>query len=498
MSSFSNYTRLNEKLKKVQVIGSVAELLDWDEQVFLPRESKDQRQDQSAMLSKILHEASADPEIGQLLASLEAEYLNEDQSVVVKESRKQYDRETKLPSEWVDKYTRLCSEAFHAWASARKNDDFASYAPYLQKHLDFAKERADYLDWGDRPYDLMIDLHDPGMDAATIDTLFSELRENLSPLVREIIDSPIKARKEIFSGFPVDAQKDFLEEVTRSLGFNYDRGRIDISLHPFCGGNGADTRMTTRFDEDNPLDSLFSSIHETGHGLYEQGLPIGLMHNALGQNAGMGVHESQSRLWENQVSRSRAFWKFYEPKFRERFSSQLSAVSSEDLYLAINEVRQTPIRVDADEVTYNLHIIIRFEIEKKLFAGELSINDLPELWNSQYKELLGIEPTSNANGVLQDVHWSGGAFGYFPSYCLGNMLAAQLWYAALEQLPSLESDFEQGRFAGLLDWLRSSIHQHGSRYKLLELAQRVTGSPLRSQSLIRYLRERYLPIYGVA
>ncbi|MEM9158968.1 MAG: carboxypeptidase M32 [Verrucomicrobiota bacterium] len=489
------YKSLDLKLKRAQTLGSVAGLLHWDEQVNLPADSADQRQEQNALLAQLNHEASTDPEIGALLAQLESEDLEEDQKVVIREKRKHYDRQTKLPAEFVDKCARLQSEAYHAWAAARKNDDFASFAPYIQKHIDYSLEYAQLVGWEKDPYDLLIDNHDPGMDAASIDALFSEFRSELAPIVKTILESSNQPQTDIFNGFPISQQEAFLKEVTSAIGFNYQRGRIDISLHPFCSGNASDIRMTTRFDVDNPLDSLFSSIHETGHGLYEQGLPRDQLHNALGQAAGMGVHESQSRLWENQVSRSKAFWKYFEPKFRQAFHEQLNDVSSEALYLAINAVSKCPIRVDSDEVTYNLHIIIRFEIEKKLFSGELKVNELPQYWNNQYKELLDIDVENDANGVLQDIHWSGGAFGYFPSYCLGNMLAAQLWYAALDQIEGLEGQFESGNFQPLLDWLRKNIHQHGSKHYLKELTQKVTGQELSPKSLIRYLKDRYLPLY---
>ena len=333
------------------------------------------------------------------------------------------------------------------------------------------------------------------MDTQSISALFDSLKGDLVPIVQQILHSKTKPDTSIFKGFPIEAQRAFLTEVTSAIGFDYQRGRIDVSLHPFCSGNGADTRMTTRFDENNPLDSLFSSIHETGHGMYEQGLPLKRLHTALGKAAGMGVHESQSRLWENQVCRSRSFWTRFEPRFRETFETQLDSIPSDQLYLAINSVSKNPIRVDSDEVTYNLHIIIRFELERQLFAGSLSVKDLPEAWNSLYLELLDITPKNDAEGVLQDVHWSGGAFGYFPSYCLGNMLAAQLSYAANDQLSGLEENIAEGKFAPLLSWLRNNVHQHGKRYDLRELSLRATGRELSPGSLIRYLKERYLPLY---
>jgi carboxypeptidase Taq len=336
------------------------------------------------------------------------------------------------------------------------------------------------------------------MTAARIDALFTELKAGLVPLVRKIAGSPVQARRDLLRGCPVAAQEVFLKEVTAKLGFDYRRGRIDVAVHPFCSGTGSDTRMTTRYDPDDPLKALFGSIHETGHGLYEQGLPREHAGTALGQNAGMGVHESQSRLWENQVARGRPFWRHFEPRFRELFPAQTAKVSSEELYLSVNAVRPTLIRVDADEVTYNLHIILRFEIEQRLFRGDLPVADLPDAWKAACRELLGLEPANDTEGVLQDVHWSGGAFGYFPSYCLGNMLAAQLWYRALAVLPGLEDDFARGDFSRLLGWLRREVHARGRRLFLLDLAREVTGEELTPKYLLRYLTERYAGLYGVA
>ncbi len=413
---------------------------------------------------------------------------------MVRLARRDFDRAVRLPARFVAEKARLQSEAYHAWAENRRNSTFAPYAPYLEQHLAMAREEAVFQGWGDRAYDYAIDRHDPGMTTERVDALFTELKAGLLPLVREIVAGSRPTASGLLRGFPVVGQQAFLREVTAALGFDYRRGRIDVSLHPFCGGSPGDVRMTTRFDVDNPLDSLFSSIHETGHGLYEQGLPVAHLGTPLGQSVGMGVHESQSRLWENQVSRSRAFWSFFEPRFRAQFPEQTAAVDSETLYRAINAVEPTLIRVDADEVTYNLHILLRFEIEQRLFRGDLKVADLPAAWNALSTELLGLTPPSDRLGVLQDVHWSGGAFGYFPSYCIGNMMAAQLWYTALATFPGLEADFARGDFSRLLGWLRKEIHQQGRRYDTQELVQRVTGEPLSPRHLLRYLRERYLPL----
>ena len=493
----STYNTFTEDLKRIAALGSISGLLEWDEQVNLPPESADYRARQSSAMSELVHREATRSQVGEWLAELKEDTsLDLDQQLVVSEAGKEYDRLTKIPADFVSRKAELTSLAFHAWGKARADNDFASYAPYLARNLELAKEEASYLDRADDPYDYWIDRFDPGMDATSIQRIFKGLKDELVPLVRQILDSPIKANTDCMKDFPVDRQETFLREVTERLGFNYRRGRIDRSLHPFCSGNAFDTRMTTRFFKDNPLDSLFSSIHETGHGLYEQGLPHEHIGTALGEAAGMAVHESQSRLWENQVARSPEFWKFWEPVYRETFDQQLSGVSSHDFYLAVNSVALNPIRVDSDEVTYNLHILLRFELEKALFDGSLAVSDLPEEWNRLSEQIVGLRPRNDSEGVLQDVHWSGAAFGYFPSYCLGNLLAAQLWYALLEQVPSVPEEMAKGNFSPVLDWLRTNVHQHGRRRFALELSKAVTGQDLSHVSLIRYLRERYLPLYS--
>ena len=406
---------------------------------------------------------------------------------------------TKLPAAFVRELATEGSRGYHVWARARPANDFASYVPVLEKHLELARREAEFLGKGAAPYDYALDKYDPGLTTAQVERLFGELKRELVPLGREIVASPVAKRAAATAGrlrgFPIETQRVFLREVTEKIGFDYARGRIDVSLHPFCSGTGTDVRMTTRFNSDQPLDALFGSIHETGHGLYEQGLPGAQLGTALGLNAGMAVHESQSRLWENQVARSRGFWRHFEPRWRELFPVQTAGVSAEDLYLAVNAVEPTLIRVDADEVTYNLHIVLRFELEKKLFSGELAVRDLPAAWRSASRELVGLEPANDREGVLQDVHWSGGAFGYFPSYCLGNMIAAQLWYHVLGLRPELEEDFARGDFSWLLRWLRENVHAHGRRYSALELVRRVTGGELSPRPLVRYLRERYGALY---
>jgi len=512
----SSATELADLIKRAHVLGTIGELLGWDEQVNLPSGAAEQRATQRAALAEVEHAAASTPRIGELLDQLEVRanrpgeprlggdaspYLDPDERAIVANARRDYDRATKLPAEFVREKAAQGSRGYHAWARAKAADDFASYAPVLERNLELARREAAYLGRGGAAYDYMLDKHDPGMDAATVERLFAELTRDLLPLVCEITASPVAARARAIAGrlrgFPIEQQRVFLREVTERIGFDYERGRLDVSLHPFCSGTGGDVRMTTRFNADQPLDALFSSIHETGHGLYEQGLPPEHLGTALGIAAGMAVHESQSRLWENQVARSRGFWKFFEPRWRALFPAQTAGVGADELHLAINAVEPTLIRVDADEVTYNLHIVLRFEIEKKLFAGELAVRDLPGAWRAASRELLGLEPPTDREGVLQDVHWSDGAFGYFPSYCLGNMIAAQLWYRVLALRPELEAELARGEFAWLLGWLRENIHAQGRRFHALELVRRATGAELSPSFLVRYLRERYGALYRI-
>ena len=502
-SAQADLSELTARLRRVHVLGSVSGLLGWDEQVNLPPGAAEQRGAQMALLAELGHAEATSPALGAALAAAEAApadatgALSAGQRVVVKAARRDFDRATKLPAGLVTEKARLSSEAYHAWAAARAARDFSAFAPFLERHLAIARREAELLGYGDRPYDLAIDRHDPGLGAAQVDALFARLRAGLVPLARriDVRAAAAQARGEgpvALKGFDLAAQRRLVREVTARLGFDYERGRLDVSLHPFCEGSGDDVRLTTRFDADHPLDALYSSIHEAGHGMYEQGLPREHAGTALGVAAGMAVHESQSRLWENQVARSRAFWRWLEPAFRAAFPGPLAGVSGDQLHAAANAVEPGGmIRVDADEVHYNLHILLRFELEKRLFAGSLAVAALPAAWDDLSEELLGRRPAHAGEGVLQDVHWSGGAFGYFPSYTLGNMIAAQLWAAAKTRLPGLEADFERGEFGRLLGWLRSEVHAHGRREDAFALTRRATGAELGPEALLAYLEERY-------
>lgn len=493
------YGALVADLKRLHALTTTQGLLGWDEQVNLPPASAPQRATEMATLADLIHREFTRPQVGTWLDLLEPERdsLRPEQKVVLDETRREYERATRLPPEFVQRRSIAQSQAFHAWREARQAGDFATFRPFLENVLALSLEEASYHGFaGNEAYDFFIDRHDPGLNQARIESLFDALEPGLKDLARRILESPAaRSPAPALRGFPVDRQESFLRQVIAALGFDFQRGRIDSSVHPFCAGNARDTRLTTRFDPDNPLDSLSSAMHETGHGLYQQGLPEEHFGTAMGEPVGMAIHESQSRLWENQVGRSRAFWKHWEPRYRELFPQQLESLSSEDLYRTINRVALTPIRVDADEVTYNLHILLRFDLEKRLFRGSLAVPDLPEAWNEASTRILGYTPRDDREGCLQDVHWSGGAFGYFPSYCIGNMIAAQLWATVQRELPDLESCLARAEYAPLLAWMRERIHRHGRLHRTDPLVLQATGTPLNPSFLLEYLNERYGSLY---
>jgi len=490
----SAYAELTARLRHHQVLESVGEHLGWDEQVNLPEGAARQRGEQMAALAAAAHDLAAAPRLGELIALLDgAGGLDGDERTVVLQARRDFERATKLPAEFVREKAELSSRGYHVWAQARAASDFSAYAPTIQAHLDLARREAAYLGRTAAPYDCFLDQHDPGMTAAVVEPLFAELEAGLVPLGRVLAAAPPPARRGP-SPATEARQREFCREVTTRMGFDYRRGRLDTSLHPFCSGTGDDVRLTMRFLATDPLSALFAAIHEAGHGLYEQGLPAAARGTALGRHAGMAVHESQSRLWENFVGRSLGFWRYFAPRLG---AVGAAAATPEDIYRTVNQVRPTLIRVEADDVTYNLHIILRFQLEQRLFAGTLAVADLPAAWKARSRELLGLEPPSDREGVLQDVHWSGGAFGYFPSYCLGNMIAAQLWEQLLGLRPALEEDFARGDFAWLLAWLRTHVHAAARRHDPLTLVRRLTGRELSPQPLLRYLNNKYKKLYGL-
>ena len=496
----STYQKLVERLRELYDLGSVLGILGWDQQVVMPPKAAPARARQFSRLAAHLHKLATDPQIGQWLDELEAHAgeLSEDQKVVVREVRRSYERATKIPEEFVREKAAHTSEAYQVWVKAREESDFARFAPYLAKNVELARREAEYLGYQESPYDPLLDKYDPGLTEAFVERVFSRLRETLKGLIAEIVATGIEpVREKLFSPhtWPEEKQKELGIKVIQRFGYDLEAGRVDTAVHPFCGGYIGDVRVTTRYNLKDPLDSLMGLMHECGHALYNQGLNPDTWGTPLSEPVGTAVHESQSRMWENLVGRSRSFWEWLWPLFQEHFPEQTRGMDLEQVYLAVKQVKPDFIRVEADEVTYGMHIILRFELERALIKGELQVEELPARWNELMEELLGITPPNDRLGVLQDIHWSGASFGYFPSYQLGNLIAAQLYQQAERELGDLEEDYRRGEFGRLLKWLREKVHRQGKRYLTQELVEKVTGAPLSPDPFIEHLKKDYLSLY---
>jgi carboxypeptidase Taq len=440
--------------------------------------------------------------VAELLAAVEASELVHDAeapaAVNVREMRRRYDRADRLPRTLVKELARATARCQHQWTVARKKNDFSRLRPSLDKVVHLKRREAECLD-KDRPYDALLQEYEPGVRGQDIATLFEALRHDLVPLLGAITEAGRRPNVTILKrSFPIDGQHAFGLEVAKALGFDFERGRLDTAVHPFSIAIGpGDCRITTRFTTDNFCDGLFAILHEVGHGLYEQGLDPAHSGTPMGEAASLGVHESQSRLWENIVGRSRPFWKFFFPRACDAFPQALADVTLDDFFFAVNHVHRSANRVQADEVTYNLHILVRFELERALVSGDLKVADLPAAWNEAYKHYLGIVPQNDLEGCLQDGHWSEGLIGYFPTYTLGNLLGAQLFARACADVRDLDREFARGRFGGLLEWLRDNVHRHGRRYSAHRLIEKATGSPPDHRPLVQSLTRKYTELYGL-
>jgi carboxypeptidase Taq len=493
---------LKSRLLEIHDLNSAAALLSWDQTTYMPPGGAAARGRQLATLGRLAHEKFIDPEIGRLLDDLRpyAEslpYDSEDASLI-RVTRRQYEKQVKIPSAFAAAFSEHCSAAYQAWAVARPENDFAAVRPMLEKTLDLSRQMADFFPGYDHIADPLIDFADEGMKAATVRALFADLRARLVPLVQAITAQPPADDSCLRKRYPEEAQLAFGSRVARCYGYDFERGRQDRTPHPFCTTFSiGDVRITTRVREDNLGDALFSTLHEVGHGMYEQGIDPALEGTPLAQGASAGVHESQSRLWENLVGRSRGFWSFFYPRLQAAFPKQLGDVTLETFYRAINKVERSLIRTDADEVTYNLHVMIRFDLELEMLEGRLAVRDLPEAWRARYTADLGITPPDDRDGVLQDVHWYGGGIGgSFQGYTLGNILSAQFFDTACRAHPSIPEEIARGEFGTLHAWLRQNIYRHGAKFLAPELIERVTGGPLTIEPYLRYLRAKYGELYG--
>ncbi|MDZ4820594.1 MAG: carboxypeptidase M32 [Planctomycetota bacterium] len=489
--------------RKTAQLASIEGLLGWDERTYMPPAAGEYRAEQITLLAGMVHERLTDPRIGEWLAELVDSPLMQDPlsdaATNIRQLKREYEKKTRLPQRLVEELARATVLGQQAWVIAREENNFATFQPLLETLLKLKQEEADALGWKECRYDALLDQYEPGAVTSQVANVLADLRQQLVPLVAEIRDSGRSPDLEILTRlYPVETQQKFGQEAAARIGFDFQRGRLDVTHHPFCGEAGPhDVRITTRYDEHHFPQAFFGILHETGHGIYEQGLRAGQYGLPTGSFVSLGIHESQSRMWENLVGRSLAFWQHWFPLAQQKFPPALAKVSLEDFYFAINDVRPSLIRVEADEATYNLHILIRFELEQALISGDLAVADLPGAWNEKYQHYLGLTPPNDSDGVLQDIHWSAGLFGYFATYSLGNLYASQFFEQADKELGGLNAQFAAGEYAPLRKWLNEKIHQHGQRYTAPQLVEQVTGKPLSHDALMRHLRGKFGALYGV-
>jgi carboxypeptidase Taq len=492
---------LRDRLATISDVNAARKTLNWDRQTYLPEGGVASRAEQLATLSRLVHEMLVSEETRDLLLdALEQAEPGSAGADLLRLARREYERAVKLPNRLVEELARATTLAQPAWERGRARSDWVSFEPHLQKILPLQREIAECLGYEDHPYDALLDLYEPGARMTRLQEMFEELKAGLVPLIHEISALSDRDRsRPLYGRFDETKQEGFVRQVVSDFGYDWKRGRLDRVVHPFCislGGPG-DVRITTRFDPGWLSPALFATLHEAGHAMYEQGINPAFSRSPLSGGASMGVHESQSRLWENLVGRSRTFWSFYYPTLRETFPEALGDTDLEAFYRAINEVRPSLIRVEADELTYNLHVLLRFELEVALLEGELQVSELPAAWNARMEEYLGVTPENDAAGALQDVHWSAGLFGYFPTYTIGNILSAQLFDEANRAWPNIPKEMGDGEFGTLLGWLRENIHRHGSRYDPDELVERAIGHQLETAPYLQYLKDKFGELYGL-
>ncbi len=508
MKTLTTLEPLTTKLLEIQRINSAASVLSWDQETYMPAGGGEARAEQIAVLQGIAHEKLVSPDVQTLLsqwidpetgqaADQPGETWDEPSRSLLREVWRDFSRAKKLPSDFVVKLSRECSLAQQVWAEARAQNKFSMFLPNLGTVLQLKREEAEYLGYHDSPYNALLDVYEPGATIANLQPVFAALKARLVPLLKNITESRVQIDDSILHhSYDQTRQLEFGRLVLTAMGYDFNRGRLDLSAHPFTTSfHPTDVRVTTRVHEHELQSSLFSCIHEGGHGLYDQGLDQRHFGTPLGDSVSLGIHESQSRLWENCVGRSRPFWRFFYPILQQTFHDQLRGVGIDQFYAAINRVKPSLIRVEADELTYNLHIMLRFEIEQGLIEGKTQSEDLPAIWNRKMEEYLGIVPPSDAEGVLQDVHWSFGAFGYFPTYTLGNLYSVQFFDQATREMPHLDDEIAAGQLMGLRRWLEQKIHRWGRMFTPAHLAERVTGSRLSPEPFLNYAEKKYGELY---
>ncbi len=492
--------QLKEILGEVSDINHAASVLSWDQQVNMPPGGGEARGQHLATLGKIAHQKATSDEVGKLLADLKQEFAgsDSDDAALVRVAVRDFDKATRLPSEFVAEQAVVTTASFEAWAEAKKKSDFSIFLPHLEKVMDLMQKYVSYFPPADHPYDVLLDDYEPGMKTAEVKDIFDKVRPQQVKLIKAIRESKQVKADFLNKKYPEKKVWDFSEVIISKFGYDFSRGRQDKAAHPFeTSFSVNDVRITNRYEAENPLATLFSGMHEGGHAMYEQGINPAYERTPLANGVSSAVHESQSRMWENLVGRSLPFWEYFFPELKKIFPSQLEGVSVKTFYKAVNKVEPSLIRVNADEATYNLHIMLRLELEIGMLDGSIALKDLPEIWNSKMQEYVGITPPDVAHGVLQDIHWSWALFGYFPTYALGNLVSAQLWERINKDIRGLDDQIRKGKFDSLLNWLREKVHVHGHKYDPQDLIQKVTGSKIDSAPYVRYLTKKYNDIYGL-
>jgi carboxypeptidase Taq len=493
--------QLKTLLGEISDLNHVAALLGWDQQTYMPPGAAEERGQQLATIATISHQKFVSDEIGALLDDLKkwAESLDKDSDDyrLIKVTARDYAKETLVPSDFIAEFAQVTTLAQQMWMEARAKSDFSIFRPHLEKIIDLNHRYVSFFPSAEHPYDVLLDNFEPGMKTSEVQAIFGALRPQQVELIQAIATHPQVDDSFLHLDFDEQKQWDFGVEVATAFGYDWNRGRQDKSAHPFTTSFGIDdVRITTRFEKGLGASALFSTAHEAGHALYEQGVSHQWARSPLEGGASLAIHESQSRMWENLVGRSLPFWEHFYPRLQALFPAQFGNVSLEKFYKGINKVERSLIRVEADEATYNLHVMLRLELEIAMIESKIAIKDLPEAWNARMKDYLGVVPPNDAQGVLQDIHWSGGMLGYFSTYALGNLVSAQLWEKFKLTVPDIDDQMRRGDFSGLLSWLRIKIHQYGRKYEPQELVKRVTGSPIDPAPYIRYLKSKYSDIYG--
>jgi carboxypeptidase Taq len=488
------YRKLLDRAREIALLAGAAEVLNWDAETYMPPKALEFRALEMAHLGGAAHRLFTVKKVGEWIAACEQHAFPPDsaEAANVREWRRRYDRATKIPARLVEKFERTKALAREVWKQARKESKFKLFQPHLKKLVELNRQRADLWGFQESPYDALVEEYEPGMTAGRLRALFGELRPAIVSVLRPAAERSAAVPADALDGdYPVAAQQALNRKVAEAMGYDFQAGRIDTTTHPFCTTLGpGDCRLTTRYNERNFTQSFYGILHEAGHGLYEQGLPAEHFGTPLGAAVSLGVHESQSRLWENHVGRHRAFWEHWHPVACEHFP-HLRSLTPDQIFAVVNRVAPSFIRVEADQVTYDLHIILRFELEVKLIEGQLAVAEVPGCWNEEFEKMFGLKVPNDALGCLQDIHWSIGTQGYFPTYTLGNLNAAQLFQRAKAELPNLEADLARGQYQSLLGWLREKVHRHGSRYSPQELIERASGQPTNIAPHVEYLRAKF-------